>query len=318
LEAAQLPKEAKMKLTTRLAAGALLVALVAVPATAEAKPASSKVGAQVSAADKSLHKVVSLAKRNRDAAAAQELRSVRGHLRTAEGQVNRLRGSAGSVAGAKSYGRSVRMVGTVANDCADALSQIVSEVGGDPQVAIAKAIKACIVTKERVIEELTSLLDTAPAEAKPYIAKVIALLSSDGQDEVQGITGALGNPALPTDVAGILTQALELATGAIDDAIARLHGILGMVPGPAQGIVSDVLDLVTGQLHMVTSLITDLFKSLFGGPTTPGTGTGPSSGGLGGLFGSGLPGMDLLQGILGNLFGGGSSGGIGGLLGGGH
>jgi len=308
-----------MKRTTHLAAGALLVALVALPATAEAKPVS-KVRTQAVAADKSLHRVVSLANRNRDTAAARELRRSRGLLRSAEGQASRLRGSAGTVAGADSYARSVRVVGSVANNCADALSQIVGDVSGDPQLAIAKAIKACIVTRERVIEQLTSVLDSAPAEAKPYIAKVIALLSSDGQDEVQGITGALGNPALPTDVAGILTQALEIATGAIDDAIARLQGIVGMVPAPAQGIVQMALGIVTDSLHMVTSLITDLFTDLFGGTLggqTPGggtgTGTGPGVGGLGGLFGSGLPGMNLLQGILGNLFGG---GGAGGLLGG--
>jgi hypothetical protein len=132
---------------------------------------------------------------------------------------------------------------------------------------------------------------------------VIALLSSDGQDDVQGITGALDNTALPTDVAGILTQALELATGAIDDAIARLQGIVGMVPGPAQGIVQDALTLVTSQLHMVTSLISNLFTDLFGGTPTPGTGTPGTGGGLGGLFGTGgLPGLNVLQGMFGNGF----------------
>ncbi len=293
-----------MNLTTRLAAGALMATLVAVPATAEAKPVS-KVRTQVVAADKSLDRVVSLASRNRDAAAARELRRYRRHLRSAEGQIPRLRGSTGSVAGATAYARSVRMVGSVANECADSLSQIVAEVGGDPQVAIAKAIKACIVTRERVIEVLTQMIDQVPVEARPYLAKVIALLSSDGQDEVQAITGALGTATLPVGVSGILTQALEIATGAINDAIGRLQGIVGMVPAPAQGIVQEALTLVTGQLQMVTTLIQDLFSGLLGGTTpTPGTGTG-GSGGLDGLLGGGLPGLNVLQGILGSLFGGG-------------
>ncbi len=277
-----------MKLTTRLAAGALMATLVAVPATAEAKPVS-KVRTQVSAADKSLDRVVSLAQRNRDTAAARELRNYRRHLRAAEGQLRRLSGSTGTVAGAKSYGRSVRMVGSVANECADSLSLIVVEVGGDPQVAIAKAIRACIVTRERIIEALTQLLDEVPVEARPYLAKVIALLSSDGQDEVQAITGALGTPALPTDVAAILTQALELATGAINNAIVRLQGIVGMLPASAQPIVQAALALVTDQLTMVTALVRDLFTGLLGGGTT-GTGTG------------GLPGLNVLQGIFGSGF----------------
>ena len=250
-----------MKLTTRLAAGALMATLVAVPATAEAKPVS-KARTEAVKADKSLDRVVSLANRNRDTAAARELRKHRRHLRRAEAQVRRQRGSVASAAGAKSYGRSVRVVGAVANQCADSLSQIVDEVGGDPQVALAQAIKACIVTRERVVEVLTQLLPQMPAEARPYISRVIALLSSDGQDEVQAITGALENPALPADVAGILTQALEIATGAINDAIGRLEGIMGMLPAPAQPIVEMALGIVTDSLQMVTTLI----QGLFAGP----------------------------------------------------
>ncbi|MDQ3644735.1 MAG: hypothetical protein M3356_04410 [Actinomycetota bacterium] len=295
-----------MRLTTRLAAGALMATLVAVPATAQAKPVS-KVRAQVTAADRSLHRVVSLVGQNRDNAAATELRNYRRHLRGAERQMRRLRGATGTAAGAKRYGSAVRMVGSVSNNGADAFSFVVDDAAGDPQVAIARAIAASIAIRERVIETLTGLLDTVPAEARPYLAQVIALLSSDGQDEVVGITGALDNPALPADVAGILTQALELATGAIDDAIARLQGIVGMVPGPAQGAVQEALTLVTGQLKTVTTLIEDLFAGLLGGATpVPGTGTGAGgSGGLGGLLGDGLPGLDVLQGILGGgLLGG--------------
>ena len=65
-----------MKLTTRLAAGALLATVVAMPATAEAKPVS-KARTEAVKADRSLDRVVSLANRNRDTAAARELRKVR-------------------------------------------------------------------------------------------------------------------------------------------------------------------------------------------------------------------------------------------------
>ncbi len=63
------------------------------------------------------------------------------------------------------------------------------------------------------------------------------------------ITGALENSALPTDVAGILTQALEIATSAINDAVGRLEGILGMLPAPAQPIVRMALGIVTDSLQ---------------------------------------------------------------------
>jgi hypothetical protein len=290
-----------MRLTTRLATGALLAALVAVPATADAKPVSSKVRAQAVAADKSLNRVVSLTKQNRDGAAGKELKKYRRQLRGADTALRRLRRSASistSAGAATTYTRSARVVGSVANECAGDLSPLVDDVGGSTQVGMANAIKTCILTRDRIVDVLTSLLDQVPDAVKPYIAQVISMLTAPGDDQVQGITDALGNTALPTDVAGILTQALEIATAAIDDTIAQLQGLLGTLPGPAGGIISDVLAMVTGQLHMVTGLITDLFTNLFGGTPT-GTGTG----GLGGLFGSGgLPGLNVLQGMFGNGF----------------
>ena len=292
-----------MKLTSRLAAGALMVALVAVPATAEAKPVSSKVRVEVKAGDKSLDRVVSLVGRNRDGAAAKELRKYRRHLRSADRQVRRLRGLADdSAAGAKTYTGAVKMVGLLSNECADALSAVVDEAGGAPQVGIANAINACLIARERLVEALTQVLDVVPEELKPYVAKVIAMLSSDGEDEVAGITDALSDPALPTDVASILTNALEIATGAISDAITRLEGLVGTLPGPAGPIVQQALGLVTDSLQMVTGMIRELFTGLFGGtPTgTPGTGT-TGLGGLGGLFGS-LPGLNVLQGMFGSGF----------------
>ncbi|MGI8946270.1 MAG: hypothetical protein ACR2GL_08550 [Thermoleophilaceae bacterium] len=280
-----------------------MATLVAIPATAEAKPIS-KVRTQVKQADRSVDRVVSLANRDRDYAAARELRKVRRSMRRAQRQVRRLGRATGTPARARRYGRSVRMVGSVANECTDELSAIVGDVGGDPQVAIAKAVRACIVIRERVIEQLTALLDQVPPQARPYIARVIALLSSDGQDEAAQIAGVLGDVSLPTDVAAILTQALELATGAISDAIGRLDGILGILPGPAGSIVGSALALVTEQLQFVTKLVSDLLTGLFGGapPTAGGGGPGSGSGGIGGLGLGGLPGLGVLQGMFGNGF----------------
>jgi len=112
-------------------------------------------------------------------------------------------------------------------------------------------------------------------------------------------------PGLPTDVASILTQALELATAAIDDAMARLQGVLEMVPPEARPMVQGALTMVTEQLSSVMGMVKELLAGLFGGtPTTPGTGAGAGGGLLGGglLGGGGLPGLDLLQGIFGPGF----------------
>jgi hypothetical protein len=304
LEAAQLPKEAKMKLSTRLAAGALVASLAAVPATAEAKPASAaKVRAEVRVADKSLDRVVSLVQRNRDRAASKQLAKYRKQLRRADGQLRKLRSSATDTAGAKSYGSAARMVGSISNECVDSLAKIVDEAAGNPQEAIARAITACLAARERVLDTLTQLISQVPVEAQPYLAKVIAMLSSDGQDEIANLTGVLDNPGLPTDVASILTTALEMATQAIDDAMTRLNGILDVVPPEVRPLVQSTLGMVTGIMDSVMGMVKGLLTGLFGGtPTNPGT-PGTGAGGLGGLFGGGgLPGLNLLQGIFGQGF----------------
>ena len=292
-----------MKVSTRLAAGALVASLAAVPAVAEAKPASAgKVRTEVRAADKSLDRVVSLVQRNRDAAASKQLTRYRKQLRRADGQLKVLRRSATGTAGAKSYGSAARMVGSISNECVDSLSKIVDEAAGNPQEAIAKSITACLAARERVLDTLTQLIDQVPVQARPYLAKVIAMLSTDGKDEVAALTDALANPALPTDVASILTQALEMATAAIDDAMARLQGILDVVPPEARPMVESALTMVTGILRSTIGMVKDLLTGLFGGtPTTPGT-PGTGTGGLPGLGGGGLPGLNLLQGIFGQGF----------------
>ena len=295
-----------MKLSTRLAAGVLVASFAAVPAVAEAKPASAaKVRSEARAADKSLDRVVSLVRRNRDTAASKQLGKYRRQLRSADRRLRGLRGSATGVAGAKSYGSAARAVGVVSNECADSLSAIVDEAAGNPQEAIARSITACLAARERVLDTLTQLIDQVPVQARPYLARVIAMLSSDGQDEVANITSVLDNPGLPTDVAAILTQALEMATAAIDDAMTRLQGILDVVPPEVRPMIQSTLTMVTGILDSVMGMVQGLLTSLFGGtPTTPGTpGTGSGTGGLGGLFGSGgLPGLNLLQGIFGQGF----------------
>ena len=283
-----------MRVSTRLAAGALVASLAAVPAVAEAKPSTAKVRVQVKAADQSLDRVVSLVQRNRDRAASKQLTKYRKQLRAADRQLKKLRGSATGTAGAKSYGSAARMVGSISNECVDSLAKIVDEAAGNPQEAIARSITACLAARERVLDTLTQVIEQVPAEARPYLAKVIAMLSTDGKDEVAALTGVLDNPGLPTDVASILTQALEMATAAIDDAMTRLQGILDVVPPEVRPMIESTLTMVTGILNSTMGMVKDLLSGLFGGapttPGTPGTGTG------------GLPGLNLLQGIFGQGF----------------
>jgi hypothetical protein len=157
---------------------------------------------------------------------------------------------------------------------------------------VAKAITACVTVREHVVEALTQLLEVLPAEARPAVADLIAKLSSGGGDDVARIGDALETPGLPPEVAAALKQALELATQAIDDGVARLQDILELLPPEARPYVEDALKLVTAQLDQVKQLITGLLGDLLGGGSPAGgSGTGglPGLGVLQGLFGPGFP-----------------------------
>src|SRR5438105_2582653 len=124
-----------MKFSTRLAAGAALVAIAAVPATADAHQVTQKdVKKHVVAADKSLNKVVSLVKHNRDGATIVQLRNYRRHVKAAASQTRSLRRKATrSVSGAKAYAGSAKKLALISDECADALSKMVGDVSGDAQ-----------------------------------------------------------------------------------------------------------------------------------------------------------------------------------------
>jgi hypothetical protein len=295
-----------MKLSTRLAAGAAIAAVAVVPATAQAKPVTqSDVKKQVVVADKSLDKVVSLVKRNRDGASIVHLRTYKRAVKKASAQTRSLRRNAtDSPRDAKAYAGAVKKLGLMSDDCADALSKIVDDASGQAQVDIAEQLKACIVTREKLIEQLTLLLDKVPEQVKPLVAKVIALLSTQGGDDAGQITDQLGNVNLPTGVADLLKDALELATGTIDDAQERLQGILEMVPESVRPMVAQALALVNQQIDQIQEMVSALLGNLLGGlPAAPGDGGGDTGGdgGLGGLF-DGLPFFDLLQGLFGEGF----------------
>jgi hypothetical protein len=296
-----------MRLSTRLAAGAAIVAVAAVPATADAKPVTQKdVKKQVVAADKSLDKVVSLVKRNRDGASIVHLRAYKRHVRKATAQTSALRRKASSSpAAAKAYVGSVKKLGLVSDECADALSTIVDNAAGGVQVDIAATLKACIVTREKLLDQLTAMLDDMPASVQPLVAKVIAMLSTQGGDDAGQITDQLGNPQLPTQVADILKDALELATGAIDDAQERLKEIVNLVPESVRPLVEQALTLVNEQIDHIQEMIKSLLDNVVGNlpelPGQDGGDDGSDDGGFGGLF-DGLPFMDLLQGLFGNGF----------------
>jgi VIT1/CCC1 family predicted Fe2+/Mn2+ transporter len=286
-----------MRLNTRMAAGLAVLAVVALPATAAAEaPTPVNVKKHVRTADAGFKGVTRAVRAGNDGLAQRRLRRAVRELKTANKLARRVRGAQRRATLAGS-------VGSVSNRCTDALSSIVDEVEGAPQVSVARTISVCIDIREQIVKILQRIVPMLPEEARPVVAQLIAKLTTDGQDEVQGITDALETPGLPPEVSGLLGQALELATQAIHMATDTLEAILPMLPSFARPIVAGALGMVTQIIPTVTNMISGMLETVLGGLVGPigggAGGSGGGSGGSGGLFGGLLGG--LFDGILGIL-----------------
>jgi hypothetical protein len=274
-----------MKHRTRMATGLILAAVVLPAGAAEAKQQPvEKVRADVSTVNHLLGGVPSLVNAGRDGAVADRLAAIRQYL----GHATRV-GTRMNKRGRRAL-RALAGAGFAANRCVDMVSFLVDELDGAAQLDSAELVEACLKLREKVLGALTQLMDVAPEELKPYLAELIAKLSTDGEDDVQGITNTLQDPTLPVDVATVLQHALELATGAIDLATERLQGIVELVPEEYRPLVEEAIGMVTEQLQMVQDLLTQLFQDLLGQlPGVPGAGGPLGLPLLDGLFGPGFP-----------------------------
>ena len=149
---------------------------------------------------------------------------------------------------------------------------LVDEVAGDAQVDMATAISQNVNGREKALSTLTSLLAKLPAQAQAGIARAIAAISGDSQDEVLDIAAALKSGQVADAAQAALTTALTVASGAMFTGVERLQGLVATLPGPAQGPVQNAINRVTG-----------ILQGIFGGGTQSDTTPGP------GAITSGLP-----------------------------
>ncbi len=284
-----------MSSPARLATAAIVVGSLALaPAAAEAhKVASPKsVKSHVKKADRSLKQVSSLVRSGDSPEAAQHIRRVRSQMRSAVREANRLKRRVRGKRSAKGAAAAQASVAKEFNRIAETYAAIVDEATGRVQVTIASMVDNYLVGREKAVAVLTALMDRLPEQARPHIARVIALLSTDGADEVASITQAM--PVVPPEAAAALKQALEIATAAIGTATERLKEILPLLPPEARPHVEQALGIVTQVVTQVNGLVTNLLGSLLGGlPGVPGSGQTP---------GGGTPSPGLLEGVFGGGF----------------
>jgi hypothetical protein len=302
---------------------------VAIPATASAKSSTSNgapaVKAHVHKAKKALKKFKVAVVRDNDRVALAQLNSARRQTAAASKIARRMAARAGEGGPSLVAAQSLTLAGNNYDALLEQITALVDEINGRVQLVIAQSIPS--VGKQKIIGVLTALLDKVPASARAPLASVITALSIGDATEVTNLDAALGSGTLPSNISGLLSQSLGMASQAIQMAFTTVKSILPLLPSALQGPLGTILDMVSstlgtivpGVLATVTGLVDQLLGSL------PFVGAG-AQGGLGNLLGGILgggssPGAGIpdLSGLLAGLFPQGSSGGgpvagIGGLI----
>ena len=252
-----------MKHLTKLAGGAVAVAVLAAPsmASAHSNPSVNSVKAHVRNADQALTMVADRVKGNDNAAAAIAMvRNLR-QTQAATREARRLQGRAKKA-------RALRLVADQRNDNVLVLSALVDEASDNAQAAIATALNNNLRGRETAIARLTSLATMLPAQAQAGIARAIAAISGNPTGVVN-IAAALNSGDITPAAEPQLEQALTLASGAMFTGVDQLKQIVGMLPAPAQGPVNMAITRVTG-----------ILQSIFGNGSPAGATTGGMLGNL--------------------------------------
>jgi hypothetical protein len=163
------------------------------------------------------------------------------------------------VRAAKAY----RLLATQQNANVETLSALV-KWAGDFRVQMARYITGAIDGRQLALNVLETLAPYLPDSAQEAIAQAIANYSTDSQQAVTSLTDALAGGTLPTSVEGIITNALDQLTAALNDAVDQLKAIVPLLPAEAQPLVVSVFAMVNHNITAVTDIIKQVLGSVFG------------------------------------------------------
>lgn len=249
-------------------AATVLALALALPTAAGAhtRVSPQSVAKHVRSADQALRMVESLVSRNQDAQAAVRLARMRAELRAADREARRLRararGKRGRVRAAAAYRRTAREHDRVVG----VLAEIVDEAGGALQVDLAELLKAELQRREQALDALKALLPGLPDQVQELVSKLLSQVSSDDPAQLADLLSALRGGQLSPEAGALLEDALAQLTAAIDEGIARLHEVVGLVPEEARPFVEQALDAVVAGLEQLKASL----SQLLGGLSSPG------------------------------------------------
>ena len=277
----------------RLIAVCVAAAALAIPAAASAAP-STGVRDYAERAGSSLDRVERLATQGRADQALAELRRGRRAVRATNRAAVRLARSAGDAREARRAVSAVRVAAALEDQNIAGYAALLDEISGHLEEVIAVAMQRSLEARQQAIELLTQLMEQLPEPARAALAEFIAMLSADDEGVANDIIGELTGGGITTLVGGILEQTLGMVTATLESVAGILESVTGLLPGPAGQIVGPLLEMVTGTVQGILDMVLGSWTGLGGEGSPP-----PANGG----GGFALPGLDLIQGILGGLFG---------------
>jgi hypothetical protein len=264
---------------------ATLTVLVAAPAAAEAKSsttASQRASVQVNVdkATTAVNRMTRYVRLGKDDAAARQLMIARVQIAAASRMARFMAATADAGVEGIAAAEALTLVCAQYDDLAEAITALVNQITGQAQTQFVNAIVPSLVAKQKVIDTLTSMLDTAPAEAKPMIAAIIAALAATDPTEVSNLKAALDSGRLPIDIAAKISQALAMATAYYDRAFTMIASIVPLMPKEVQAPLLLILNGATAPIDRLRPTVLSTITAMIGkilGMTPFAAGTLPSS-----------------------------------------
>jgi len=199
-----------MRKHTHITAALLAGALIA-PAGAQADTTTAidAVKAHTTRADKALDRAVALYEAGADARADRSLRQSRGAMTAAARQAARLHREADTAAERAAAAQAQQLVAAEQDENVEKLVAALEAAGGASERKLAAAAHADVRGRDKALSVLTALLDEVPEQARPALARSIAALATDRDEEIEAQAGALAGDEVGAEAKRTVAKGLQ-------------------------------------------------------------------------------------------------------------
>ena len=241
-----------------IASGAL--ALPAGANAADIQTAVSAVSAHTDRADAALDRAVSLFGKNSDRSARQAFATSRKEMGLAKAAAAKARREADTPDEQAQAALAQALVGAELGENIEKLIRALRPADGSDETKIAAAARADTQGREKAIAILTALLGQVPDQAKVGIAKAIAALSQDRDDETEATAKALVSKHVSSANKRRVAEALKVSVDGQDTASATLAALIANPNMPAQSKpgLQIAYDAVTAEHGSVADILSRL------------------------------------------------------------